>query len=719
MATWGDQFKRFADSLTPLERTDPRLLAEHLAQLAGDMSRIGGVLYIPRRSRSRDTPGSTGTSGLWPLDLSQTIELGERIELMFAPGAGLLPMSADGAFELVLRGRLTAQRSAIFGPSSLARRVWPAMPSNRGPARVRLLSAAIDRVHPEWWGAGVGEAANDTDALQAAFDAARRDRRDGRTWLRPLVVQLSGAYQLTRPLLLDAPSGTSTEQAPGAFEVRGVPDAASQPNLSCVDGFVGEAMLVADGVDQVRLDEVRFDGRGAPRSCVVIRVRDSGLAPAGTNHHLRRCAFRGATEHLLRVEHDDLGGASIGANALLVEGCSFRPSMPADRRLASAVRLRTSPRLGVEFRSTTFEGDASAMIHATSTAVSLTHCSFHNGVMPTRLTTGSVEGLHDRGPEGGVDVFLDAFERTQPASLSAMHCASRSLQFLVTRGDAQTGGRNSTIVGLHHDVRPSGNLGPPLRLEDPPLLYRPREPDRFEPTPVITAPQQSKSVSTSDPGVVSTLEVVTATTIGTQVKPNNTVAIDSSAVLLVKTGPIDASLPIVAGTASVNANAQVIAKTASVEITSALAVEKSSGPDAKSLGIAAQSPNSIGPAILPGAASGSEFLPPTTALPPLEGRWISTSGQFLPLPPIIDWDGVAQGGNGLSLCGCRLDRPHPERTAAIVGRNLIRPIFDLGVLWGDPNNHDALFSVATAEGGALGLSTTARESRPVGPDVRR
>ena len=696
MGTWGDRFKRFADGLSDAVRSDPSALAEQLRNAASDLRLSGGVLYIPRRTMGSDPPDLRGSTGAWPLDLTSSIEIGDRVELVFAPGAALLPVArADVAAELVIRGKITASRASIFGPASLARSVWPGMPADRRPARVRLLSTAVERVHPEWWGAGAGVPDDDTRALQAAFHAAHRDRRDGDAWLPPLVVELSGTYDLMAPLLVGDADAAPTALNPGVFELNGIPDRVTESNLRCDPSFSGEAMIVVHGVGHTRLDEVRFDGRGAPRSCVMLGIRNADAARTGASHHLRRCAFRGATEQLLRVERDDpdAGGAASGANAVLVEGCSFSPSTRMDGGMVSAARLRTSPTLGVEFRSTSFDGVASAMIHATSTAVSLTHCSFRNGGLPASLvTTGSLDGLHDRGPEGGVDVFLDAFDRSAPASLSAMHCASRSVQFLVTRGEGLKDGHDSTIVGLHHDVRPTEAMAS-LRLEDPPLLYRPREPDKFEPTPVITAPPPGKSVSAAVPGVVKTFDAVKITATSAQVAPNSAVAI--------------------------NASAAVNAKNAAVEITGSAPLDKSSALGVKSAGVAALSPDSLAQSIAPDVIGSSGFLPRTTALPPLEGRWITASGQFLPLPPIIDWDGVAQGGNGLSLCGCRLDRPHPERTAAIVGRNLTRPIFDLGVLWGDPNNEDPLFSVATAEGGASGLSTTSRESRPVGPDVRR
>ena len=677
MGTWGDRFKRFADGLSETVRSDPSALAEQLRNAASDLRLSGGVLYIPRRTRGSGPPDLRGSMGAWPLDLTSSIEIGERVELVFAPGATLLPVTrADVAAEMVIRGKITTSRAPIFGPASLARSVWPDMPADRRPARVRLLSTAVERVHPEWWGAGAGVPADDTRALQAAFDAAHRDRRDGIAWLRPLVVELSSAYDLTAPLVVGDASATPTEINPGVFELRGLPDRVTEPNLRCGPSFVGEAMIVVQGVEHTRLDEVRFDGRGATPSCLSLRVRDADAARTGASHHLRRCAFRGAIGQLLRVERNDIdaGGAASGASAVLVEGCSFSPSTRSDGGTVSAARLRTSPTLGVEFRSTMFDGDASAMIHATSTAVSLTHCYFRNANVPPRLaTTGTLEGLHDRGPEGGVDVFLDALDRSIPASVSAMHCASRSVQFLVTRGEGAKGGRDSTIVGLRHQSQPRYEQRQTPHVRDPvrrPLEFFVLVPEAVRSAALLSAPTPTAAAKLDQGGKLfaPTFEKRLVEKVPVPPTPNS----DQQA----------------AATKSLNAEP----------------------PNPLS-----NSDEGIGK--VSSVRDDATRLPKITEVP--LGLYGDTAAYEGSLPPIIDWDGTAQGGSGLILCGCRLDRPYPEGTAAIVGRNLTRPVFDLGVLWGDPDNLDPLFSVATAEGGASGLSTTSRESRPVGPNVRR
>ncbi len=615
-----------------------------------------------------DAPDAPGVAGAWLLELTSNVEIPGRVELMFAPGAALIPvMPPRSNTALVIRGKLTAPRAPIFGPASLAPRVGPGLPSDRRPARVRLLSTAIERVHPEWWGAGSGDSTDDTVALQAAFDAAHRDRRDGVPWLRPLVVELAGPYRLMTPLLVGTAGGSATEVNPGTFEVRGVPDAPSRPNLVCDESrFVGEAMIVVQGVDQVRFDEVRFDGRGAPRACLSLHMHGSGAARDESGHHLRRCVFRGATDQLLLADHDTpvVSVPAGRANALLVEGCSFLPSQQS--MSLRAVRLRTSPKLGVEFRSTSFVGVASAMLHITSTAVSMTHCYFHNDGAPTRLA-GDVpfESLHTLGPEGGVDVFLDTLGGEPPGSVSVMHCASRSMQFLVSRGNAgQHVGGDSTITGLRHALDPE-SLRFQVQLLGPYL--RPWEPTVIPPDPVI-------------PAVIQPIASKKPLRLG---------------------GTLGAAFPSKGESPDVRPEGGLVAPGTLVAPSLKSMVSK--------LAETSDVPNKI---VDPKAAQG---IVPTA--PPLDGQVLAFTQKGFsasysgPLPPIIDWNGRAQGAGGLILCGCRFDRPVLDAGPAIVGRSLTRPIFDLGVLWGDPDNRSRLIEVV----GSMGISTTESEDRPGGP----
>lgn len=237
MGAYGGEFLNLGmDGLQGRPAT-PAVVAEVLRGLLGpgtDIPRtLPKILYFP--------------PGRYPVDPSSGNEFvfPPGMELRFAPGASLAP---NTGVTLVIRGTIRAARQQIFGGairigdrSAVLGSGFPHLPNreilvNRrseilpgpdfGPRRdellaylrsqngplglVRIESEEISDIYPEWWGASHNESDTDTDssdALQACFHAACRDRmRNGRL-LPALRVVMSGPYRTWRKLVVEAPPG--------------------------------------------------------------------------------------------------------------------------------------------------------------------------------------------------------------------------------------------------------------------------------------------------------------------------------------------------------------------------------------------------------------------------------------------------------------------------------------------------------------------------------
>lgn len=553
MGTWTEEFVNVGKLLP---RDAPNGVARYIQDVViPDVTRnvVAGsgqlrrrILYFPRRSSDHDWI-LHGVS--WPLTLP------EAVEVRIGPGARVVPIGSGAILEI--QGTLVVPNGPIF--ATAARPIRGPLPSGLAmgslPGIVRLLGERIERVHPEWWGAGdVGATPEvDTQALQEAFRASR-DRFDSRGRpLRPLIVELLGRYKLKRPLrvgrtvrseasgAVTGPSET-TQRSPvrttiivdpdglarvldesgtapiavgevGTLEVRGRLGAEEVPTFECVDDFAGEAMIHIGGdIESVLFHGLRFDGRNKAPTCVAFDLavqQDVTKLP----HVLRHCTLKGGSESLLRTVEtgaiavpfgSELTGVSVPQ--LQVEGCVFRPMGGPDRPVQAAVRMIGRTPATVEFRGCTFAGEAKAMVYASGHDVSMTNCRFENRLVPAKVRAGSnPEGIHVNEPEGGVDVFLDTapeqrqFSRNTPvvaradggrslvdfrvyppsvrasvsgvlergaqlSSLTAYDCRSTSVQFLVTAlASGVGGGRDSTIIGLHHDFDPRA-MGLPADL---------------------------------------------------------------------------------------------------------------------------------------------------------------------------------------------------------------------------------------------------------------
>jgi hypothetical protein len=238
MGGFGAEFKNFQDEIPGRDRRDQlRSIGTFLRGIvaSSDMpgSQLPKILYF--------APGRYQVGR----EAGNLFEFPEGMELRFAPGAFLAPVAG---VTLVIRGSIRAPRLQIFGGAvrgdnrgAVLGTEFPHLPNreilvNRrreilpgpdsGPRRdellaylrsqngplglVRIESEEISDIYPEWWGAVHNESDTDTDssdALQACFHAACRDRtREGRL-LPALRVVMSGPYRTWRKLVAEAPPG--------------------------------------------------------------------------------------------------------------------------------------------------------------------------------------------------------------------------------------------------------------------------------------------------------------------------------------------------------------------------------------------------------------------------------------------------------------------------------------------------------------------------------
>lgn len=233
MGDYGREFLNFAIYL------DEALLSNESRSVSGTLfgalALRPSVVYFSPRSYFLD--GSAGEF-VFP----------EGVELRFAPGARLMP---SPGIVITIRGSIRAGRHQIFGRLTQTRderwleAEYSHLPNadsiprslvglHQGtvnslfaylsrqtapPGLIRIESLEIDEIYPEWWGAEFNEsdaAIDSSDALQACFNAACRDRvRDGQP-LPALPVSMRGPYLIDRKIVVEAPEGL-----PGALWLRG------------------------------------------------------------------------------------------------------------------------------------------------------------------------------------------------------------------------------------------------------------------------------------------------------------------------------------------------------------------------------------------------------------------------------------------------------------------------------------------------------------------
>lgn len=245
MGIFGAEFKNFEEESIPggAGRNRSASIAPFLR----------GIIGSPGRSIAEPPKILYFAPGRYRIDTEagNLFEFPAGMELRFAPGALLEPVAG---VTLIIRGSIRAPRLQIFGApdrvgglrttleSPTLDADFPHLP-NRDVLRTRreqilrslssirglereltfylqrqnaplgvicIESEEISDIYPEWWGAVHNEPdgdADSSDALQACFHAACRDRtREGRL-LPALRVVMGGPYRTWRKLVAEAPPG--------------------------------------------------------------------------------------------------------------------------------------------------------------------------------------------------------------------------------------------------------------------------------------------------------------------------------------------------------------------------------------------------------------------------------------------------------------------------------------------------------------------------------
>jgi len=458
MGTWSTEFINLAE----ISRMDILVahglaawIARRVAASAG-ASRRGIVLYFP----PHPTPGlDARRTDAWVLESHDPIVLPPEVEVRIAPGAKI---TLWGLTRLEVHGAFTAPVEQVF---ELPRLVTA---TSSGIGDVSLLGDRIECVHPEWWGAGQGDAEVDTEALQHAVHVAMRRPR-------PLPIELLGCYTLRRTLMLSQWSNTAPFQG---VELRGRFSSGDATFRAADDFFaVGAMVLVPHTTLSSLLHAVSFDARGRALRCLEFYLTGSSV-PGVTQapHTLQQCTFRGATTAQVDLTRGPIvpsSGLPVPSPVprLVASGCVFAPTATS-----VGVRLGWTPDAVAAFSGCTFAGEARAMVHVRGQGATLTNCRFHNTLVPERLrnASGSIDWreVHQTAPEGGLDIFVDREsyrvqvpQQKEPQSalgalgwVTAQDCRSSSLQHVAvarhTPAPSERVVRDSVVIGLHHACNP-------------------------------------------------------------------------------------------------------------------------------------------------------------------------------------------------------------------------------------------------------------------------
>ncbi len=451
MVDLGPQFHNVRD-----ENTDGTLF-HYLTGISSSSStpyRATDVLYF---ARGPSSSGALGSGMPYVLSFeavgSPTIVLAAAVEI---PAGVILQIGAG--VTLVFKGSFTAPVQQVFDVS--------------GGGAVQLLCPSLEAIYPEWWGAGSGifGESDDQPALQAAVNAAFRDRILNSTDLAPLAtvpIVLPGWYILGSPLVI----GVGDRNLPtpsGSFILRGAyggSQATDTPSvLTAAGSFAALPLVRIQNASGFLIECVSFDGGGVARSCVAIDG-STVLPPDATvdnlpgdaaNGQFHVCAFRnaaavlveagsvaGATqaaatlagsaspvsswvEEVIEGIEDLLGQVAQDVSGLSFQSCQFTATESSAFAPVTGVILQGAfamvPATGsmtgrsyalprsanVDFTNCVFDGVARAMIHACGGSVYLASCTFFNSISPSVVVRSVAPPLAvSNTPSGFPDVFLD------------------------------------------------------------------------------------------------------------------------------------------------------------------------------------------------------------------------------------------------------------------------------------------------------------------------
>lgn len=432
-----------------------------LHQLQNNTNNTGGILHFPVgvfRVRATSTPADAA------------IVFPPGVTLRFDEGA-VLDVAANAYVEI--GGSIDAGPHTIF--QTVRDGWWAGEPLMPAPVvgQVVFTGKTYARIIPEWWGAGRGNAAQDTHALQSALNAgfADRIRHIGAGYVvdPPIPVELVGSYEVERTLVIDAsPQGRSVGGAE-SFMLRGTRSlesvSATDPTLGWAGIFESGPILQSKWAFGISIENLFFDGRGQVGICLILQSGQRRGGTAAQMPQVRDCLFRGATDALVHLGGDLVSESAPGdssqdlLNPSFVR-CSFEVTSTHAFLRPVGLRLNAAETFGVLVSRCSFFGEARALIHAYSGAIVLDGCRFDN-----RAPNTNVQG---EGPNG-VDVYLDVLAaRIVPAGMTVMNCESWSAQFIGSSNRDPMGAPlwHTTILGFKHHFDPTAVDAPVV-----PVIY--------------------------------------------------------------------------------------------------------------------------------------------------------------------------------------------------------------------------------------------------------
>lgn len=402
--------------------------------------------------------------------MTEDLVIPQEVSLLISPGA-LIRVGAS--VTLTIRGFFSHGPFQVFGPID---GVF---------GSVLFGQDATASVYPEWWGAvGMSDTVDCSEAIHQAIRAALNTRVA--RGLPTLVLSLQSSYSIERPIFISSESGPNSSDV--GLLVQGSYGGSlarrEHASLRCSSKFVGDAILTIQEVSGCTFENVSFDAMGRAQRCVRIEGTSTGKGSGVTNELFRVCAFRGGSVELvtagLPLDVDRLLGAALSVyvlswllarapsalsstpsletfvgqaletlrysqdafnvSGLTFDSCQFTHEALLDSGPSSGVSLWGDRTQGVQFAHCVFEGASRSFIHAYSSSFLVSGATFGNSYL---------RSVEQGDPTEGADIVLSSFGSSEVSSCTAVHCDSRSGQFLATIERSSSGG-STTLIHVEH-----------------------------------------------------------------------------------------------------------------------------------------------------------------------------------------------------------------------------------------------------------------------------
>ncbi len=320
------------------------------------------------------------------------LDLPENVTVWFAPGASV-QIARDVTMRI--RGDILADLHQIFDVSQ--------------GGTVQLLGS-LPAVYPEWWGTG-NVSTGDTAALQAAIDAVSTGRMGSSGILPTIPVVLSGAYQISRTIVVNH-SDDSMVGGPAGLLMKGARGGSDSPTaaIRALSGLdFGGPLLSILGPGGFTIEDVLFDGSAAATGCVEVVFQPDGQPDSNRFqvNSFARCTFRGsagaALVAMVLVDPSDMVLLTGSTPSMAVfDACIFSPNESS----FPAVNLTCPLSVHTQFNMCVFSGIASTMIYAAGVRFGLSGCDFFN-----QNRTQTIGGRSDFQ---ATDILLDMAQTFSP-----------------------------------------------------------------------------------------------------------------------------------------------------------------------------------------------------------------------------------------------------------------------------------------------------------------